>query len=42
MEEKISYSEASQMDEDELQEANAALDYYIDLLEKQQKKGGKK
>ncbi len=32
MEEKISFTEACQMDMDDLLEANAALDYYIELL----------
>lgn len=32
MDEKITYTEASQMDWDELMEANAALDLYIEKL----------
>jgi hypothetical protein len=38
MEQKICYSEALNMDEEELIEANYALDYYIELLKKQAKK----
>lgn len=38
MEEKISYTEASRMSIGEIQEANVALDHYIDLLKKAQKK----
>lgn len=34
MDEKITYTEASQMDWDELLEANAALDIYIEKLNK--------
>lgn len=38
MEGKISYSEASQMTIDELLEANAALDIYIEKIENKTKK----
>jgi len=38
---KMSYSDVSMMDEEELIEANYALDYYIDLLKESNKKGGK-
>lgn len=37
----MSYSDVSMMDEEELIEANYALDYYIDLLKESSKKGGK-
>lgn len=33
MEEKLTYTEASNMDWDDLMEANAALDLYIEKLE---------
>ena len=42
MEGKMTYTEMSQLDEDEINEVNAALNYYNELLEKQSKKGGKK
>lgn len=42
MEGKISYNEASEMDEQEIMEANAALDHYIDLTNASSRKGGKK
>ena len=42
MERVLSYSEACEMDMDELCEVNAALDIYIELQEKANKKGGKK
>jgi hypothetical protein len=38
MEGVISYTEAKQMDDDELMTANAALDHYIDLSKKNSKK----
>ena len=41
MEEKITYTEACNMTQDEILEANGALDVYIELLKKQQK-GGKR
>jgi hypothetical protein len=34
----ITYTEAIQMDDDELMTANAALDHYIDLSKKNSKK----
>ncbi|WP_278184226.1 hypothetical protein [Alkaliphilus metalliredigens] len=42
MEGKISYTEACSMSEDDLEEANAALDIYIDLIIEQRNEGGKK
>lgn len=36
----ISYSDALQMDIDEIEEANAALDIFIEQMKKQPKKGG--
>jgi hypothetical protein len=41
MERVLSYSEACEMDYDELSEANAALDIYIEQKNKANKKGGK-
>jgi hypothetical protein len=38
----LSYSEACEMDIDELYEVNAALDIYIEQKNKANKKGGKK
>lgn len=37
----ISYSDACQMNIDEIMEANAALDIFIEHINKQSKKGGK-
>lgn len=42
MDKRISYSEASVMDIDEIMEANAALDIYIEIQNKASRKGGKK
>jgi len=42
MEKVSTYTEMSQMYDDEIEEINAALDIYIELLEKERKKGGKK
>jgi hypothetical protein len=42
MERVLSYSEACEMDIDELHEINAALDIYIEQKNKANKKGGKK
>jgi len=42
MEEKISYTEACQMDDNELQEAGEALTYYNELIEEQIEKGKEK
>jgi len=39
MEEKISYTEACLMDDDELQEAGEALTYYNELVKEQIEKG---
>lgn len=41
MEEKLSYTEALGLYDDEIEEANLALDYYIELCKKANKKGGK-
>lgn len=41
MQEKISYTEACLMDDDELQEAGEALNFYNELVEKQINKGKK-
>jgi hypothetical protein len=38
----IGYSEALQMDADEISEANAALDIFVEQIKKQTKKGGAK
>lgn len=42
MEEKLTYSEASQMDIEDLMEANAALDIYIEKIEEKNKNAPKK
>ena len=41
MEEKITYTEALKMHDEELEEANFALDHYINMIKKSSKKGGK-
>lgn len=38
MEEKITYTEAMTMYQEDIDEANEALDYYIELLNKEGKK----
>lgn len=41
MEEKISYTEALKLHEEELEEINFALDHYISLVKKAGRRGGK-
>jgi hypothetical protein len=38
----ITYSELNQMDQDDLAEANAALDLYIEMMEKDMEKSRKR
>lgn len=38
----ITYSELNQMDQDDLAEANAALDMYIEMMEKNMEKSKKR